>query len=1313
MANKFKVINNVVNDNLVGLQFATDGGTPLFTVGNFTIETRYSEKVDKNFSQGEASKYFTLEDIGEVKTEDNFLRKNKTKLILNPDYSQPKSYAYFGSLKEYFRVNIEQILINWPASIYVDNVISNYTGDTIENYYYNPITNKSTFYVNNSFFKNYFDIKYTKQFNSNDGLENPLRNLNLQYGKYTIFYNDTEYPINFYTGSTQLVNDYVYFEVIGNPFSVTTGNTLSAKYHIKPNSVEVEKFFSSLSDFSSQLLDRYVTPSYSSKFSYVKESEQGPFDIFVNQVFTWPVTDGYNLDIVSSGYTEYISNLYQFCEYFDENDTNIMNRRLVAEAINRLSTIRRGDGSEDQNEAEKVSKLINIYGREFDEVKKYVDGLSYIKNVTYDKKANTPDSLIKNLSNNLGWSLLRPMSDVDLISSFVPTKSVYSGYTINYSKYDAEIEFWRRLVVNTSHIWKSKGSRKAIEFVFDFIGTPEQLVSFNEHIYIAKKPINVEIFKLILNELTGFNDITPFNVDENGFPKILPETPYNYYQLNGLWYRETAGPRTDLNIFEGNNPHIGPYDGGKEYMDQFKCLIDTFSATSISIFNDYLVFNNLFKNYSNGLIDDYSGMVYLNSYDLDGRPNICFTITGTVTTDPDPEYVLGLCGCPLSVSEQALVIGVKRNDSFQPCNSSKDETNPKGLTYERCKYFTQSTINFPPIILFSGDNTTNIQQVSLECCKGNKLISDATWIETGNGLGYCYWKNNCNNIKIISSTNGSLIFYYNGRTGTTESQLGVNISECCKTFGGSINKQTGECSLINKTQSVADGYGVKSDLPKSTSFGTAADLGGMGFRPRSTASSSSGGNQYESSGCQLTPIKDLNGNILLNSDGTISFISQKNEVYPPTIECCTRYSTTNLPLTFCGGKCYWVNPNQNCSNVDDFKISLGVDGNDGVYLLTGSSETCYFQVEFDMLVNFNCKELLDCVGQQDILPILSAFTINSTIEMLSGNTSNAIQTQPIFNFNINNKPTGVYFSGQESICNALNEQILIELAENCGIVTEETFNSKWVNVKFNISNAAIGKKIKLGFEFKNVPCNFNFLLDNIKIEKLCVVSNEDILNVNSCIGFELERIVDNKKSWDYTESHTIRTVDYLDYRDTLYSEKDSRLLINSKEIDLTLDPSKAIENDLFCYMRKNNCFYYNNLSCDVDNLLVNGSFYNTISGWTTSPDVNSWVWFTGNSAAYNEGDEGGYITQDILDLGKPYNVKFELINEDGSEVYVLAGTNSYGPFTSTTMVDIDVICSGNTNFSIYSINDCSQNKLFQNGDIFIFMSGDTYIFQDQ
>ena len=66
--------------------------------------------------------------------------------------------------------------------------------------------------------------------------------------------------------------------------------------------------------------------------------------------------------------------------------------------------------------------------------------------------------------------------------------------------------------------------------------------------------------------------------------------------------------------------------------------------------------------------------------------------------------------------------------------------------------------------------------------------------------------------------------------------------------------------------------------------------------------------------------------------------------------------------------------------------------------------------------------------------------------------------------------------------------------------------------------------------------------------------------------------MDNKKSWDYTETMVKRTVDYLDFRETSYYEYDSRLLLNSKEVDLTLDAAQAIDNDVLCYIRKNDCF---------------------------------------------------------------------------------------------------------------------------------------------
>jgi hypothetical protein len=53
-----------------------------------------------------------------------------------------------------------------------------------------------------------------------------------------------------------------------------------------------------------------------------------------------------------------------------------------------------------------------------------------------------------------------------------------------------------------------------------------------------------------------------------------------YFQNNGLWYRETGGNAID--ILTGNNPHLGPYDGGFKYINQFKSLIPNFSAVTIT-----------------------------------------------------------------------------------------------------------------------------------------------------------------------------------------------------------------------------------------------------------------------------------------------------------------------------------------------------------------------------------------------------------------------------------------------------------------------------------------------------------------------------------------------------------------------------------------------------------------------------------------------------------------------------------------------------------------------------------------------------------
>jgi len=50
-----------------------------------------------------------------------------------------------------------------------------------------------------------------------------------------------------------------------------------------------------------------------------------------------------------------------------------------------------------------MTKLIRIYGKEFDEIREFIDSLTYVNKITYDKINNAPDQIIKNMARTFGW----------------------------------------------------------------------------------------------------------------------------------------------------------------------------------------------------------------------------------------------------------------------------------------------------------------------------------------------------------------------------------------------------------------------------------------------------------------------------------------------------------------------------------------------------------------------------------------------------------------------------------------------------------------------------------------------------------------------------------------------------------------------------------------------------------------------------------------------------------------------------------------------------------------------------------------------
>ena len=339
----------------------------------------------------------------------------------------------------------------------------------------------------------------------------------LKYGSYTIEHNGIKKNIRGFSGSTQKTNSEVTLIVDGNPFPELTGIYIpqfsffqnnvdgSIPYFIKPNESEIEKFFTGLNSFQTNLLNRNIYPKYRSEIKGTKFTDDGVV-LTSKDLYDFPVLeDGYNLNFFDSFYVAYLDKITTLAQNLDSSKTDIIIRKYVTEVITSFDTVPRGDGNDLTLNGEKATKLLRIYGVEFDYVKKYINAIKFAHVVTYDKKNNIPDALVKDLSYMLGLEPINFINEVSLGKLYLPSNGggEFSGTSTNLTQEQIGVDLYRRLILNVAWMWKSKGSRKAVEFLFRFIGAPELLVNFNEYVVLVDKPLDVEEIKKLLYIYTG------------------------------------------------------------------------------------------------------------------------------------------------------------------------------------------------------------------------------------------------------------------------------------------------------------------------------------------------------------------------------------------------------------------------------------------------------------------------------------------------------------------------------------------------------------------------------------------------------------------------------------------------------------------------------------------------------------------------------------------------------------------------------------------------------------------------------------------
>jgi hypothetical protein len=597
---------NQFSNNLVGVQLVTGGG---LTQANFNFTTNISEKQNRTFNIGTFSDPINLESINiENNVESAEILANNYRVYPNYDLSQVTNFTQYGSLVKRFSTSITKIINFFPAALEISPQTNKFvTQETAINISYDSVEDDTTFEVNLSSIRNPFDIDYSVNAETNalfNEMEvSPLRNMKLQYKKYALVIGGKEYPVNFIY-PTDSASTTLRLIVDGNPFS---GNQISYEYLvIRPNNFEVNRVFNLNFDaVENFLLNRKINPVYSASFTVPKEQDDGTFKI-TTELATFPKAGLWNLDIESGTFDNYLELINSFAINLDSYSTNLVSRFLTTGALKEFDT-------PDQ----RFEKLLQIYGRSFDETKSFISALGNINSVHYTVKNDIPSQLLKNLAQTLGWvTNFSPISNEELLQAVFTTQpNTFPGLQIGPTPEEINYQFYRNLILNSAWLFKSKGTRKSIECLLRMVGAPEALIDFNEYIYVADQRINMREFNQQYFQITGgtftqqfpvlqTNNVfsiqgvqysgftttttnatvlttrTDYPVDEFGCPKMPDPTEDYFFQIGGGWYESTPQHRMPEfsiptnEVFTGNNPNyqtqLLPFNYGEEYLERYR-----------------------------------------------------------------------------------------------------------------------------------------------------------------------------------------------------------------------------------------------------------------------------------------------------------------------------------------------------------------------------------------------------------------------------------------------------------------------------------------------------------------------------------------------------------------------------------------------------------------------------------------------------------------------------------------------------------------------------------------------------------------------
>lgn len=285
----------------------------------------------------------------------------------------------------------------------------------------------------------------------------------------------------------------------------------SQSFHIVPNNDYVEKWFASLDDFESCLLNRRTNPRYTATFNVVEEIDGD--DVRYDKKFTWSTPDGWNLDVDGIGFNTYVTSLYDVAQKQDTVNSDNMYNMMTHESIKNMSdhslVINDKENADDAYmEGEtRIKAVIRLFGRMFDEVKKWAHGISVVNHITYDGEDNLPDFYLASRLSMEGWNY---QSIVNQENKNMSTKNLYYGTSMGYNMNEIDNELKRRLIINGRQISRHKGTIEGVRMVMNLFGIENDKYDICTPNFITQS----EMSKTDFDELSDIYDTLQYTRDE-------------------------------------------------------------------------------------------------------------------------------------------------------------------------------------------------------------------------------------------------------------------------------------------------------------------------------------------------------------------------------------------------------------------------------------------------------------------------------------------------------------------------------------------------------------------------------------------------------------------------------------------------------------------------------------------------------------------------------------------------------------------------------------------------------------------------------